>query len=436
MKYANDNKGIALLMVMSFMVILTVILSTFTYDTQLNMLRMSNIQEKLQARLNAESGLNFAMAQLRLYQEANNRVAKIKQLQSLVTPSRLEEAVTSVSLAYPVEVMDSGDEEEEDDKNLIQKSARESFEENNFIRGGINVSIQSINGFLNPNRLAATFHKKPPPSDSQEEQKRPVSLIVEEEITKAIENLLIQKKESDPEFAKEYEDIDANFLVKELAWYINRPENFDDPEKVRIEQLYAKEQITPKHAPLSSLDELYLLQGWPDGIVDLVKDSLTVHETHSIPVNEIVKSQLEALFPELSEEQIDQFFKYRDGDPAEEWEPAPFQNMRDFKSFMVGELNISEEAYDRRAEELERAKMKFGVVGKLYKIVSRGNFNRVDYILTAFVEIPVAPPKKKPKPFPKKKKLRGSSNNSKQQNKKKEGPEILLPPKIVEIHIQ
>ena len=435
MKCGNDNKGIALLMVMSFMVILTIILSTFTYDTQLNMLRMSNIQEKLQARLNAESGLNFAMAQLRLYQEANNRVAKIKQLQSLVTPSRLEEAVTSVSLAYPVEIVDNGDEEE-NEQNLIQKSAKESFEENNFIRGGINVSIQSINGFLNPNRLAAPFQKKLPSGNSQEKQKRPVSLIVEEEITKAIENLLIQKKESDPDFAKEYDDIEAKFLVKELAWYISQPENFDDPEKGRIEELYAKEQITPKHAPLSSLDELYLLQGWPDDIVDLVKDSLTVHETHSIPVNEIVKSQLEALFPELTEEQIDQFFKYRDGNPEEEWEPAPFQNVRDFKNLMVGELNIGEEVYDQRAEELERAKMKFGVVGKLYKIVSRGNFNRVDYILTAFVEIPVAPPKKKPKPPPKKKNRQGGSNTSKQKKEKKEGPEILLPPKIVEIHIQ
>ena len=133
----TNDKGIALLMVMSFMAVLTVILSTFTYDTQLNMLRMSNIQEKLQARLNAESGLNFAMAQLRLYQEANNRVAKIKQLQSFATPARLEEAVTTVSLIYPVELGGGGEQEgEESEENLVQKSAKESFEENNLIRGG------------------------------------------------------------------------------------------------------------------------------------------------------------------------------------------------------------------------------------------------------------------------------------------------------------
>ena len=285
--------------------------------------------------------------------------------------------------------------------------------------------------------MAVTFNEKPRSRNTKEEPKRPVSLIVKEEITKSIENLLIQKKESDPDFAKEYDDIDAEFLVKELAWYISHPDNFDDPEKGRIEELYAREQINPKHAPLSSLDELYLLQGWPDDIVDLIKDSLTVHENHSIPVNEIVQSQLEALFPELGEEQIDQFFKYRDGNPEEEWEPAPFQNVKDFKNFMVGELNISEEVFDQRAEELERAKMKFGVVGKLYKIVSRGAFNRVNYILTAFVEIPVAPPKKKPTPPRKKKGNQGSPNSPKKQKKeKKEEVEILLPPKIVEIQIQ
>ena len=435
MKYINcehdriaNNKGIALLMVMSFIVVLAVILATFTYDTQLNVLRMSNIQEKLQARLNAEAGLNFAMAQLRLYQAANNRIAKVKQLQSFVTPSQLEGAITAVSLIYPVEVGNQSEDEEEDEANLVQKSARESFEKNNFLRGGINVSIQSIKGFLNPNRLIAFFKEKNP-----KEEKKPASLIVKEEMIKAIENLLIQKKESDSEFAKEYDDIKAEFLVKELAWYVNRPENFQDPEKSRIEELYAKDQVMPKHAPLTSLEELYLLQGWPDDIVDLVKDSLTVHENHSIPVNEIVKSQLEALFPELDAERVEEFFQYRDGDVGQELEPTPFENVAHFKNFLVNELNIGKEAYEQRAEELERAKMKFGVVGKLYKIVSRGNFNRVDYTLTAFVEIPVEPPKKKPTPPRKKKTGEGTSRKKKES---KEGPEILLPPKIVEIHIQ
>ena len=437
MKCGND-KGIALLMVMSFIAVLAVISATFTYDTQLNLLRMSNIQEKLQARLNAESGLNFAMAQLRLYQEANNRVAKIKHLQSLVTPSRLEGAVTAVSLIYPVEAGGGNSEEGEDDEEyLVQKSAKDSFEKNNFIRGGINVSIQPIKGFLNPNRLVTSLkEKRPPPKpqkNSPEEPKKPPSLIVEEEMIKAIENLLDRKKESEPEFFKQYGDLEPELLVKELAWYVNRPEDFEDGERVRFEELYSREQIRAKHAPLTSLDELYLLRGWPDDIVDLLKDSLTVHENHSIPVNEIVRSQLEALFPELDEEQIEQFFKYRDGDPSQEWEPTPFENVEHFKNFLVNELDIDEEAYKRRAEDLERAKMKFGVVGKLYKIVSRGSFNRVHYVLTAFAEIPVRPPKKVRKPP-----RRGGrpASRPKKDTAKKEGPEILLPPKIVEIHIQ
>ena len=138
-------------------------------------------------------------------------------------------------------------------------------------------------------------------------------------------------------------------------------------------------------------------------------------------------------------EDIEQFFKYRDGDPEQEWEPTPFQSVAHFRSFMVDELGISEELYERRAEELERAKMKFGVVGKLYKIVSRGNFNRVDYTLTAYVEIPVEPPKKK-STSPRRRRDRWGrpvvNPKKPKKDKKKEGPEILLPPKIVEIHIQ
>ena len=188
-----------------------------------------------------------------------------------------------------------------DEEGLTQKSARELFDENNYMQGAVNVSIQSIKGFLNPNRLVVALKEpvrsKNLPLNPEEEKKKPPSLIVEEEMVKALDNLLKNKKESDEDFAKEYGDIKPEFLVKELAWYVNLPENFNDPEKSRIEDLYNREGVTPKHAPLNTLDELYLLQGWPDDIVDMVKDSFTVHENHSIPINEIIQSQLEALFP-------------------------------------------------------------------------------------------------------------------------------------------
>ena len=132
MHILGNSKGIALLMMMSFIVILTLILATFTYDTQINILRMSNIQEKLQARLNAEAGLNFAMAQLRLYQAANNKVAKNKHLQSFATPSRLEEAVTAVSLIYPVEASGNAEAEEDDDKYIGRRGLDSKISERTF----------------------------------------------------------------------------------------------------------------------------------------------------------------------------------------------------------------------------------------------------------------------------------------------------------------
>ena len=425
------NKGVALVMTMSMIVLLTVILATFTYDTQLNVMRMSNIQEKLQARLNAEGGLNFAMAQLRLYQAASNRIAKYQNLQSFANPSRLESAVTAVSLIYPAEA--GGGEDEEVD--LVQKVAKESFEKDNLLRGGVNVSIQPIKGFLNPNRLVSPLEdvkKKINNPNSEEEEKKSPSLIVKEEMIKALTQLLAQKKESEPDFAQEYGDIEAELLVNELAWYVNRPQDFNDPDRGRIEDIYLKAGVAAKHAPLTSLEELYLLQGWPDEVVNLIKDSLTVHENHSIPINKIVRSQLEALFPELEEEEIQRFFEYRDGDSSQGLDPNPFNNVSHFKSFLIEQLGVMEDTYKRRAEEFERAKMKFGLVGKLYKVISRGQYNRANYTLTAFIEIPVEPPKKRqPPPLGREK-----PNPRQKPPPKKKTPEVLLPPKIVEIRIQ
>ena len=52
---AYHQAGVALLMVMSSISIMAFLLADLTYETQLNQLRVYNLQDKLQAQLNAEA---------------------------------------------------------------------------------------------------------------------------------------------------------------------------------------------------------------------------------------------------------------------------------------------------------------------------------------------------------------------------------------------
>ena len=56
-KTMSSEQGIALLMVMGVIAILTFLLADFTFETKLNKIKIYNQQDKIQARLNAESQL-------------------------------------------------------------------------------------------------------------------------------------------------------------------------------------------------------------------------------------------------------------------------------------------------------------------------------------------------------------------------------------------
>ena len=71
-KVFNNHNGIAIGMVLTSIVILTTIIANFSFESNINKIKAYNIEDRGKAKLTAESGLQFAMARLRLYKEAYN----------------------------------------------------------------------------------------------------------------------------------------------------------------------------------------------------------------------------------------------------------------------------------------------------------------------------------------------------------------------------
>lgn len=403
----QNEQGIALLMVLGVIALLTFLLADFTFETKLNKIKVYNQQDKIQARLNAEAGLNFALGKLRIYQEGRNKIEKDENIKNVFSSSDLESVIIE-PFVFPIPTGAK--------VNIIQRTAIDEFMKKTLLKGELSVTFSKVTGFLNPNGLRAVTKTNPNPADKEAppaadtkggqdgkdgaSEKKEASLIIETKLIETLQRLIKDKNDNDEEFHTLYSNLDANYLVKELKYYVNDPGKFNSGDAGEVEAKFSQKGITPKHAPMTSIDELYQLPSWDDAIVDLIKDRLSIHDVSMIAINEITMEDLKILFPAINNIQIEEFFKYRDGDPDKKIKPSKFKNAEDFKNVIVGQLNIvTDSEYTERIKELESAGLVIDTAGKMYKVNSRGVFNNSTFNLVAFVDLPIkpVPPKKSSK---------------------------------------
>ncbi len=390
----NDERGVALLMVIGFITILAALLVDFSFETKINTLKAYNSQDRVSARLNAEAGLNFAMGQLRIYQEARNLIEKNESAKSVIKPSVLEATLTQPFM-FPIPVPPKA--------SALQKSALEDFSEETLIQGQFRLEITPVRGFLNPNNLrmpTVDQNQENEPVETQDDPneqtrtKKPHE-YTEEKILELIVNQIRTFNEEDDPFIDEFPNIDPKLMVAELKVYVNNPRLVNDPLKQEVLSLYTQENIIPKHAPLTSLSEMYYLLGWPEYLLKKVMKQLTVHEVGFISLNDLDLNGLRLIFPQITPEQIEEFFRHRDGDEELNERPQPFRAVAEFKSLIVEKLSVvSAGGFDERAKEFAQGNLKFGVAGKLYKVQSVGIFNETQVTITAYVDLPVKDPPK------------------------------------------
>ena len=141
---SSSQAGIAIVMVVTTIALLTFVLVQLVFETKLNKIKVYNYQDKAQARLNAEAGIRFALAKLRLYMVGRNLLETNNNIKSTIKPSSLEQAVTTPFM-YPIPLMKSA--------NIIQRTAIEEFSKNTLLVGKLSVEMRAVSGFLNPNNL-------------------------------------------------------------------------------------------------------------------------------------------------------------------------------------------------------------------------------------------------------------------------------------------
>jgi hypothetical protein len=175
---------------------------------------------------------------------------------------------------------------------------------------------------------------------------------------------------------------------------------------------------------------------------------MSVHEVNAIAINEMTVEDLKIIFPGINNIQVEEFFKYRDGDPDKKIKPTKFKSAENFKAVVVSTLNIvSDSEYEERIAELKQAGLTIETAGKLYKVNSRGVYNNAIYNIIAYIDLPIKPqPPKKPKtpppggtpPETTEEPPVTEPENPNPADKKEEKPEPieLLVPRVIEMRLE
>jgi hypothetical protein len=399
----KNQRGVAILMVMSAITLLTIILSKVGLDTFMNKLRVYGPQDREAARLNAEAGINLTLAKLEIYRAAKQKISAANA-QKMVSEQQLQELILA-PFVYPIPLGAAA--------SALQKNTINDFQKDILITGEISVTIRPVSSLLNPNFLRIQPKKDQGPknpanpngaSDDDDQEKKeqlPLNELIEKEFTDFLEKRFEEKKANDQTFAAKYSTLIPRELIKELKYVVNDEGKVNDPEIRSIEGIYQKKNIKPKHAPFTDISEMYTLEGWPDEVIELVIDNLTVRDTYIIPVNNLTKYQLFFIFPDLTDEQVKRYFEYLQGEGEfKKQGPKSLETVAEFEAAITQVLAFTDsDTFKKRMEELKTMNLSLGVSGKLFLAESRGKVNETTVTLEALIDLPIKPqlpPEKKP----------------------------------------
>lgn len=382
----GNDRGIALIMIMTAILLLMAIYGEFTFESKISRLKATNILDKAQSKLLAESGLQLAITRLKLYKEAYNKVQSNPSAKNMVSGQLLNQ-LWEVPFIYPIPVTDNA--------NAAFKETVKKFTEDTFLDGAMNVSIQNISNRLNLNMLRIDMTKYNPDPDAREDQGSLLNMSdnaimtdvsVDQSLFFLLKKMVDEKREKDEGFDDRYGNINYQEMLTTLKYYMSDYQSMNqDPLAGEAEGNFQEIPLTPKFGPLGSASELYAIPGWNDELIELIQNEFSVYPSTQIDFNKLTSNMLRILIPSMTEDDVREFFLWRD-DPEQ---PKFLNSKADFKKYIVNQEGLmNEQDFDERMKLFEQKGISFGANPNLFKIVSQGSYNRSTYTLVAYVVLP------------------------------------------------
>jgi type II secretory pathway component PulK len=388
----QNQRGVALMMIMTAIILLMAIYGEFTFESKISRIKATNIMDRSQAKLLAESGLQLAITRLKLYKEAFNKIQGNQNAAQMVS-SQLLNQLWEVPFIFPIPVGANA--------NRAFLDTVDKFTKETLLEGEMKVSIQNISNRMNLNMLRIDMTKfNPEGGDGQEYDSRirtddlaiSEDVHVDQSLFFLLKKMVDEKKEKDEAFEARYSSINYQEMVTTLKYFMSDYMSMNnDPLMPEAERNFQEIKMAPKYGPLGSASELYAIPLWNDELIELVQNEFSVYPSTQIDFNKITANMLKLLVPSMTDENIKEFYEYRDNPQA----PKFINTVEEFKKFLTSyQVNVTDAQFDDRIKKFQAAGVSFGSNPNLFKVVSEGTYNRSNYTLVAYVVLPKNEPQK------------------------------------------
>ena len=294
----KNQKGVAILMAVFCVVMITYIVNEVTYDSNIEYAIHAQAVNRLKAYYAARSGLEMSLLRIKIYKKIQTQFGK-----QLGGNAGMLNLIWSFPLSWPP-VLPEGTSSVE--KENIQDKVKEAK-----MDSGFNATIFDEGSKLDLNDLASP------------------SKVIRDLTKKQLLAIFSQKMELDQNWAREHQDFKYEELVNNIIdWVDADKESLNGGDE---HHLYSdKQENYPPNRAFRSLDELRLVAGMKDDYFNLLEPLVTVYGAKSINPNTAPKEVLQALDKTITDEVIAEVIKRRDNPK----EGGFFTSDKDFWNFV------------------------------------------------------------------------------------------------------
>lgn len=305
----NNEKGVALLIAMFAMMLLTFIAIEVSYDTTVDYVVASQQVNRIKAHYAAKAGIDISLLRIMLYKQVISQFGD--QLGAAGGNKQMLDIIWSFPFMWPPSGLYSNTKGSTSvEKNMVDKVVKESMMSSSYA-----ATITPEGGRLDINDLGS-------PSDSM--KKKMMGQVVK---------IFLSEVEHNEKFSEKYRGFRFEELVNNIADYIDEDMQGSGggDEKGPYRDWDDKDYEMPPNRPLRTVDELHMVAGMNDDFFNVLAPRVTVFGTKGVNVNYADKDTLMALDPSMTQEAVQKVMERR-SDPKQ----TPFQDTKDFLGFIQG----------------------------------------------------------------------------------------------------
>jgi general secretion pathway protein K len=300
MKTPNRNqKGVALLLAVFMMVIITYLVTEVSYETNVEYRANANSVERLKAYYAARSGVDLSLLRIQIYKKLKSQFGK-----QLGPQAKMLDLIWSLPLGWPPDIPA--------ETNAVDKGLVTDVVGNSLMDAKYTMAISDEGSKIDLNDLASKSKK--------------LAEITRKQLLGIFENA----DKNDPKFHEKYQDMKQfETLVNNITdWIDDDQQSLNGGNESQYYSDFKTDKLPPNRA-FRTLDEVRMVAGMTDDIFEFLKPAITVYGARAINVNYASTEILKSLDTSFTDAVVQEIIKRRSDDQL----GGPFTSKDDFWSF-------------------------------------------------------------------------------------------------------